>query len=938
MRNSIWRRSRLVRGLAIAPFFALGMAMFPSLARAENMISKFIRIDSEPSTDAKGTPVIPMLVELGVPVPINSFQDGCFVGGKGSAVSAAALKCMSDKIEKEGYEKQFEFPKDNANVLALVDGTLSPMEIVDASPFKDATAPNAGIAWLILMDASSSVSASRWAEEQDAAEQIIKAMQPNDAVEVRIMDDKSTRVHTNWLSASKKNDAITKIRSVPQAFSSGGAVDGLISRIEKESIGSFQDLVKSGVDGNEDVIPILQSVVVLSDGGDSSGAGFAGGQTAQILHEKLAKGEGMSEFTRLPIPVVSLWFPDPKLAGGLGNFDEVKANNAFEWMSNLATTEVGGYFDIIQQGEVGKGAKIARVIRTRFDNMYYLQAKAACLDTSGEQTFTIGFTETKSKILPDKWTKIGVAYNFAKWVLSVDKKKTEEAAKIKPLQPGETFDVFGDFCWGSNQGQAEAYFLTEADAPDVKKATADKTGAKGKALLQSLAAKGQKAETVSVTPLGAKFRVPNTPALFPDNKGDSFNLNLVIFDNKQKRVSTLDQKGVFQMKAQKAPVNKLLIVGAIGGGVVLILLIAILARSGGGGNGRSKKRRGGAPPPGPMPGQPPGPRTDEPQPQVALIGAAAGFPAPQYRPVAAVVPPLPPMAPVGVPQPMPPPAQQTYVAPEPIVHTAAAPMPMPPAPMQPAPNVGRTEFVPPPQQAAPLPSQAMQATAIAKPTPPPQNYGPSQADVTIPPQGAVPMIPAQPPVGLHAQQKGATSFPTTCPNPACRKQVLIPPGGTAQCAFCGTLVDASGVAAAPIPAAGGFGLTGHVSPEAADLAAKNAPKAAGSTAMLQGDQGAPAIVAATLVGNAGNFRILPGIESRAGRDGTLCSIALTEARVSGVHATLKLERNMLLVRDDRSHNGTFVNGNRIPPGSWTPVPGGSQLRFGPVEFTVRHEF
>ncbi|MEO7096333.1 MAG: hypothetical protein ABI175_23950, partial [Polyangiales bacterium] len=182
------RRSRLGRGLAVgvAPFLALGMAMAaPTLAHAENMISKFIRIDSEPAVDSKGTPVIPMLVELGVPVPINSFQDGCFVGGKGVAVTSASLTCMSTKIEKEGYEKQFEFPKDNANVLALVDGTLSPMEIVDASPFKDATAPNAGVAWLILMDASSSVSASRWAEQQDAAEQIIKAMQPNDAVMVR---------------------------------------------------------------------------------------------------------------------------------------------------------------------------------------------------------------------------------------------------------------------------------------------------------------------------------------------------------------------------------------------------------------------------------------------------------------------------------------------------------------------------------------------------------------------------------------------------------------------------------------------------------------------------------------------------------------------------------------------------------------------------------
>jgi pSer/pThr/pTyr-binding forkhead associated (FHA) protein len=83
--------------------------------------------------------------------------------------------------------------------------------------------------------------------------------------------------------------------------------------------------------------------------------------------------------------------------------------------------------------------------------------------------------------------------------------------------------------------------------------------------------------------------------------------------------------------------------------------------------------------------------------------------------------------------------------------------------------------------------------------------------------------------------------------------------------------------------------------------------------------------------------VLAGIESRVGRDGSMCSIALNEARVSGVHASLKLEGGILHVRDDKSHNGTFVNGNRIAPGTWIPVPGGSQLRFGPIEFVVRHE-
>jgi hypothetical protein len=186
--------------------------------------------------------------------------------------------------------------------------------------------------------------------------------------------------------------------------------------------------------------------------------------------------------------------------------------------------------------------------------------------------------------------------------------------------------------------------------------------------------------------------------------------------------------------------------------------------------------------------------------------------------------------------------------------------------------------------------------------------------------------------------KAATSFPTTCPNPACRKAVLVPPGGTAQCAFCGTEVDAAGNAVSALAPAGGYGLTGHVPEEAARRAVASAAQAGmmGATVALQA--GAAATThAVTLSGPEGTFRVLPGVECRVGRDGTLCSIVLQEGRVSGVHASLMLEGGVLLVRDDRSHNGTYVNGNRIAPGAWTPVPGGSQLRFGPVEFLVRHE-
>jgi hypothetical protein len=92
---------------------------------------------------------------------------------------------------------------------------------------------------------------------------------------------------------------------------------------------------------------------------------------------------------------------------------------------------------------------------------------------------------------------------------------------------------------------------------------------------------------------------------------------------------------------------------------------------------------------------------------------------------------------------------------------------------------------------------------------------------------------------------------------------------------------------------------------------------------------------ATLQGSSGTFTILSGQEVRAGRDAAQCAIVLAEPRVSSVHATVRLDNGQLLVRDENSNNGTLVNGARVSPGIWSPVPQGSILRFGPVEFSAR---
>ena len=92
---------------------------------------------------------------------------------------------------------------------------------------------------------------------------------------------------------------------------------------------------------------------------------------------------------------------------------------------------------------------------------------------------------------------------------------------------------------------------------------------------------------------------------------------------------------------------------------------------------------------------------------------------------------------------------------------------------------------------------------------------------------------------------------------------------------------------------------------------------------------------ASIIGASGQFAIRAGVDVRVGRDPAQCPITLSEPRISGVHATLKFENGTLLVRDEGSNNGTYVNGSRIAAGAFTPVASGAQLRFGPVEFSVR---
>jgi len=66
-----------------------------------------------------------------------------------------------------------------------------------------------------------------------------------------------------------------------------------------------------------------------------------------------------------------------------------------------------------------------------------------------------------------------------------------------------------------------------------------------------------------------------------------------------------------------------------------------------------------------------------------------------------------------------------------------------------------------------------------------------------------------------------------------------------------------------------------------------------------------------------------------------CSLILDHETLSRVHATLRVEGGGLILIDENSSNGTFVNGARISAPA--PVGPGDDIRLGKVLVWIEHE-
>src|SRR5260221_9259748 len=161
---------------------------------------------------------------------------------------------------------------------------------------------------------------------------------------------------SGWIARAQ---ALTHIDGVTHTYPAQGRTRQLANIIKTGATDGFQELGNAGgVLG-----PMHQAMVVLSNGAGgtdiSSGAPVAG-----LLHNYLTAGRFPEEnktLPKTPVPVVSIWFPYTQT--------EEEFQNAHQFMMDLANPEIGGFYNIVRDGQSGKAPRIVDAVRHRFDQM-----------------------------------------------------------------------------------------------------------------------------------------------------------------------------------------------------------------------------------------------------------------------------------------------------------------------------------------------------------------------------------------------------------------------------------------------------------------------------------------------------------------------------------------------------------------------------------------
>ncbi|WP_437535363.1 FHA domain-containing protein [Sorangium sp. So ce726] len=572
MSASARRGRRGGKALRCAPLLALAAAILALLAgqrRAEAAPeSHILRIDPRAST-ADGSPVLTTVLEVVQNKRLSDITRNC-----AALTGDANLDCVADALEQpSALYSSFDFPDKNAILSVTVDGTDLPAKFESKARWGDSAGqPGVGTAWLILIDAASSMG-NRFDEAKAVASAFVNAMQPNDIVDVMFFNDRGIVEDSKWVS--NKQAAAQSIAGVARTYPTQGRTRPLFTIIKNAATDAFKEL---GNAGQGVTVPMHQAMVVLSNG--SAGADPTSNAAASNeLRKFLTAGrfENNDVLPKTPVPIISIWFPSRLV-------EEFSANSR-EFMEAMANTEIGGFFSVVRDGQQRRAANLVNAIRTRFNKMHIVKWRVSCVAPSMTQTFKLAFINTDPPIAGDAtFQNVPLGVDPTAWPLDIDREATDRAAKKTPLYPGGTVKIFGNFCWGGNAQRAEIYMLPKNQAAPQSLQGGNLEDAKK--AQRTLIEAGMRGKAITAGDSVVEFELPGDTDKFLVGKGDQMTARLVIYDNQARRTSAVTADKILTLKAKEAPLPYLLIGGVTFGGVVIVLLLVSIFRGGG-------KRRGG---------------------------------------------------------------------------------------------------------------------------------------------------------------------------------------------------------------------------------------------------------------------------------------------------------------------------------------------------------
>jgi hypothetical protein len=623
-----------VRRAALLACITVALLLFADPASAAPE-ARILRIDPRAAQE-NGNPILTSVVDVTQSKRISDAAAPC-----ATLTGNAQLDCMSQSLEKPlALYTPFPFPAQAAIFTVTVDGTDIPAKYLSHSQWGESQQqPSVGTAWLVLIDADRRMGKG-FDDAKQIAQQLITSLGPNDIVNVMFFNDRQVVKDSRWLAATQRARAQSFVQGVTDTFASGARNRSLLTIIKNAATDGFKALGNVG----EDVkVPLHQAMVVLSSGFGGTDPSTTGPGALQ-LQQYLSGGrfpENNTALPKAPVPVVSIYFPHQ-------TYQEF-ALNSLEFMQNLANTELGGFFTVVQQGGGARAATIVNAVRQRFAKMFIVKWRVSCVAPSVTQSFKLVFNNTNPPILGDNSFKdVPVGIDPSTWPLDVNVEYTADAAKRQGgVYPSGTFKVFGDFCWGGDKSRAEVYFLPAGQ--QIPTALAGQDVDKAKRTQQQLIAMGMKGTAIEASDTFATFETPDKDKIL-HGSGDQAVVRLVVYDNRAHRTSGVTADSIIQLKGTTAPLPLLLILGSLLGVVVVALLVVVVLKSGG-------KKRGGqaaAPPPvvaspgyaAPYAGAPAAPAAPyapapapyaPPAPGYAAPAPAAGYGAPLGAPTCAVL-------------------------------------------------------------------------------------------------------------------------------------------------------------------------------------------------------------------------------------------------------------------------------------------------------------